>query len=177
MVQKVDGWGVCEALRGRHDRVPVLMLSARDELDDRIRGLDLGADDYLPKPLEFNELLARARALLRRDKMNKSRVIHIADLEIDTGLRMVRRAGQVVHLTPREYALLEALAVREGTAVTREMILAQAWMDDESYSNMVDVYIAMLRRKIDTGRSVKLIHTIHRCGYMMSAPEAGQAVQ
>lgn len=172
MLPKLDGWGVCEALRARRQRVPILMLTARDGLDDRIRGLDLGADDYLSKPFNFNELQARVRALVRRDKMNKSRVLKVADLEIDTGLHTVRRAGELVHLTPREYALLEALVLREGTVVSRETIQAQAWMDDDSYSNMVDVYIRSLRRKIDVGRVTKLIQTVHRSGYMLSAPDA-----
>jgi DNA-binding response OmpR family regulator len=171
MLPKLDGWCVCRELRASRSRVPILMLTARDGLDDRIRGLDLGADDYLAKPFQFGELLARVRALLRRDKMHRSRVIRVADLEIDTGMRDVRRAGQCIHLTPKEYALLEALAVREGTVVSREIIQEQVWMDDGCFSNEVDVYIGRLRRKVDTGNKTRLIRTIHRSGYMISSSE------
>jgi DNA-binding response OmpR family regulator len=175
MLPKMDGWSVCETLRARRNRVPILILTARDSVDDRIRGLELGADDYMVKPFQFGELLARVRALLRRDKVHKTRVVRIADLEIDTGLRTVKRAGSPVHLTPREYALLEALAVREGTVVSRETIIEQVWMDDECFSNEVDVYIGHLRRKIETMSGHKLIRTIHRSGYMISGPEPGAA--
>src|SRR5205809_1333592 len=122
MLPGQDGWQICEALRARRRTVPILMLTALDAVDDRVRGLEVGADDYLPKPFDFAELLARVRALLRRDKIHKSRTIQIADLEIDTAAGAVRRAGQEIHLTPREYLLLEALAVNEGRVLTREMI-------------------------------------------------------
>jgi DNA-binding response OmpR family regulator len=171
MLPKRDGWSVCRALRERRVTTPILMLTARDAVEDRVKGLETGADDYLPKPFDFNELLARVRALLRRDKVNKSRVIRIADLEIDTTAGRVKRAGQEVQLTRREYTLLEALAANEGRVLTREVIQDRVWMDEESYSNTVDVHIGLLRKKIDAGHPVKLIHTVHGVGYMLRSPE------
>ena len=175
MLPGIDGWNVCRTLRSRRNRMPILMLTACSELADRIRGLDLGADDFLAKPFEFGELAARVRALLRRDKMHRSRIIHIADIEIDTGLRQVQRTGRPIHLTPREYALLEALATRQGVVVSRETIQEQVWMGDDCFSNEVDVYIGRLRKKLDAGRQTKLIRTVHRSGYMFSEPEAEAA--
>lgn len=172
MLPGVDGWGVCERLRARRDTTPILMLTARDAIRDRVRGLEMGADDYLPKPFDFEELLARIRALLRRGVIHRTRTIRIADLEIDTGARRVTRAGRLVALTQREYALLEALAAREGRALTREFILERVWTNEESYSNTVDVYIGMLRKKIDAGHDVKLIHTVHGVGYTLRGPDS-----
>jgi DNA-binding response OmpR family regulator len=169
-----DGWSVCETLRARRRPVPILMLTARDAVRDRVRGLELGADDYLPKPFDFAELLARVRALLRRDKVVKSGVIRVADLEIDTAAARVSRAGQEVHLTRREYTLLEALAANEGRVLTRELIQERVWMDEESYSNTVDVHIGTLRKKIDAGHAVRLIHTVHGLGYSLRAPEQAE---
>ncbi len=171
MLPEMDGWAVCERLRASRDRVPILMLTARDAVADRVRGLDMGADDYLPKPFDFAELLARVGALLRREKPLKTRTIKIADLEIDTGLHRVLRAGQEIMLTPREYDLLEALASREGQVLSREMIQEQVWMDDTSYSNTVDVYVNLLRRKIDAPFETKLIQTVHRLGYTLRDPQ------
>lgn len=171
MLPKMDGWEICRELRSRKVRIPIMMLTARDSVDDRVKGLDIGADDYLPKPFEFDELLARVRALLRRDKVNKSRVIRVADLEIDTGSHIVKRAGQEIALTRREYTLLEALAAREGQVLTREIIQERVWMDEESYSNTVDVYIGSLRKKIDAPFERKLIHTVHGLGYTVKVPE------
>src|SRR5206468_7560016 len=128
-------------------------------------------DDYLPKPFDFAELQARVRALLRRDKVNRTRVIHVADLTIDTGSSRVWRAGQEIRLTPREYTLLEALAANEGRVLTRELIQGRVWGDDESYSNTVSVHIVSLRQKIDAAHDVKLIQTVHGAGYMLRAPE------
>lgn len=170
-----DGWSICEELRARRITTPILMLTARDAVGDRVRGLEMGADDYLPKPFDFSELLARVRALLRREKIHKGRVIRIADLEIDTGSATVRRAGQEVSLTRREYSLLEALAANEGRVLTRETIQERVWMDAESYSNTVDVHIGSLRRKIDAGHAVRLIHTVHGAGYMLRAREEEDA--
>lgn len=170
MLPKLDGWTVCERLRARRNPVPILMLTARDAVPDRVRGLEVGADDYLPKPFDFTELLARVKALLRRDRLHKSRVIRVADLEIDTGAGTVRRGGQDIHLTRREYSLLEALAANEGRVLTREVIQDRVWMDEESYSNTVDVHIGLLRKKVDQGHAVKLIHTVHGVGYTLRAP-------
>lgn len=172
MLPGANGWEVCQQLRARRDLTPILMLTARDALQDRVHGLDLGADDYLPKPFEFPELLARIRALRRRDKMHRTRVIEIDDLEIDTGSRRVTRGGKLIQLTEREYTLLEALASQEGRVVTRELIHERVWNDDNSFSNTVDAYIRLLRKKIDIGYDVKLIQTIHGVGYALR-PSAG----
>jgi DNA-binding response OmpR family regulator len=167
MLPGLSGWDICQRLRARRNLTPILMLTARDALHDRVRGLDLGADDYLTKPFDFPELLARIRALLRRDKIHRSRVIQVADLEIDTGARRVFRGGQEVSLTEREYTLLEALAMQEGQALTREYVQERVWHDDSSYSNTVDAYIRLLRKKIDAGHSQKLIQTVHGIGYTL----------
>jgi two-component system copper resistance phosphate regulon response regulator CusR len=167
MLPKRDGWQVCRTIRERRRPIPILMLTARDELDDRVRGLDLGADDYLCKPFEFPEVVARLRALIRRERVNRARVIRVADLEIDTGAGKVRRGGAEIHLTPREYSLLEALAANEGRVVSREAILERVWRDDQSFSNTVDVHVGLLRKKIDAGRDRRLIHTVHGRGYVL----------
>jgi DNA-binding response OmpR family regulator len=170
MLPGMDGWEICQALRNKRVTTPILMLTARDGVPDRVRGLDLGADDYLPKPFHFTELRARVQSLLRRDRVHKSRVIRIADLEIDTRLRQVFRASREILLTPREYALLEALATHEGQVLTREVIQERVWMDDDSYSNTVDVRIGALRKKIDADHPVKLIQTVHGIGYALRTP-------
>lgn len=170
MLPGVDGWHICEELRARRIQAPILMLTAHDSVRDRVRGLNIGADDYLPKPFDFDELLARVRALLRRDKLYKSRIIRIAFLEIDTSTRRVTCDGEEMTLTPREYGLLEALAMNEGRVLSRDEIQYRVWNNDESTSNTVDVYIGMLRNKIDADRPVKLIHTMHGLGYMLKGP-------
>lgn len=171
MLPGQDGWEVCKALRGRRNITPILMLTARDSVDDRVKGLETGADDYLSKPFDFKELLARVRALLRRDKLHRARVVRIADLEIDTTAARVYRAGREIQLTPREYALLEALASNEGRVLTREMIQDRVWMEEEGFSNTVTVHVGNLRKKIDVGHDTKLIHTVHGFGYTLRAPE------
>jgi two-component system copper resistance phosphate regulon response regulator CusR len=175
MLPGMDGWQICEELRSRRNRVPILMLTARDTVEDRVRGLDTGADDYLPKPFDFKELLARIRALLRRDKVHRQRTIRVADLEIDTAQRRVTRAGVEIGLSHREYELLEALAAQESRVLSRETILERVWMDEDSYSNTVDVYIGLLRKKIDAGHSVKLIQTIRGAGYTLRLPDHEEA--
>ena len=172
MLPRRDGWSICEGLRERGSRVPILMLTARDGVGDRVKGLDIGADDYLPKPFAFPELSARVRALLRRDRMHRTRIIRVADLVIDTGQRLVTRAGAQICLSHREYELLEALAANERQVLTRETIQERVWMDDGAYSNTVDVYINMLRKKIDAAHDVKLIHTVRGAGYTLRVPEA-----
>ena len=170
MLPDTEGFCVCETMRRRHDPTPVLMLTARDSIEDRVRGLEAGADDYLPKPFDFRELRARVRALLRRERVNKGKVIEIGDLFIDTEHRQVRRAGKDIALSPREYSLLEALASREGFTVSRETILARVWDDADPASNTVEVYISSLRRKVDGDSAVKLIRTIHGQGYRIDRP-------
>jgi DNA-binding response OmpR family regulator len=171
MLPVKDGWQVCEELREGGSRVPILMLTARDGFGDRIRGLDLGADDYLPKPFDFGELLARVRALLRRDRVHRTRLIHVGDLMIDTAQHKVTRAGQEIGLSHREYDLLEALASNESRVLSRQTIQERIWQDEDSYSNTVDVYIGMLRRKIDDPFPVKLIQTVRGAGYTLRVPE------
>ena len=171
MLPKMDGWRVCDEMRSRGRQTPILMLTARDAVDDRIKGLEMGADDYLPKPFHFGELVARVRALVRRDRVHRARVIRVADLEIDTARRRVTRAGREVGLSNREYTLLEALAGHEGRVLTREVIQERIWRDEDSYSNTVDVYIGMLRKKIDAGHDVKLIQTVRGTGYTLSVPD------
>ena len=175
MLPKRDGWSVCTALRESRNPVPILMLTARDAIDERVKGFDLGADDYLPKPFDFQELLARVRALMRRERMHRSRVIKVADLEIDTSQRRVTRAGVTIGLSHREYDLLEALAGNESRVLTREAIQERIWMDEDSTSNTVDVYIGLLRKKIDAGHDVKLIQTVRGVGYTLRVPEPGEA--
>lgn len=167
MLPGMDGWRICEELRESGNRVPILMATARDMVDDRVRGLEIGADDYISKPFQVEELVARVRALLRRDKIHRARVIRVADLVIDTAQRKVTRAGVPVGLSHKEYELLEALAAHESQVLTREVIQERVWMDQESYSNTVDVYINMLRKKIDAGHNVKLIQTIRGWGYTL----------
>ncbi len=166
-----DGHSVCRELRNNKRLVPVLMLTARGTTAEKVMGLDIGADDYLAKPFEFDELLARVQALLRRDKMNRSRWIHVADLEIDTTLHRVTRGGQEIHLSQREFLLLEALAANEGRVLTRDVIQERIWMDDDSFSNVVDVYIGLLRKKLENGDGTKLIHTVRGLGYTLRSGE------
>jgi two-component system copper resistance phosphate regulon response regulator CusR len=169
MIPGVDGWEVCERLRLRRNATPILMLTARGALEDRIRGFETGADDYLPKPFELSELRVRVRALIRRTAVHKARVIRIDDLEIDTDARRVSRSGQKILLTPREFTLLEALARNEGRVLSREHILERVWNDDESYSNTIAVRIRQLRQKVDPDG--RLIHTVYGQGYVLRAPE------
>ncbi|MEN6357678.1 MAG: response regulator transcription factor [Armatimonadota bacterium] len=175
MLPGIDGWSICERLRNKRISTPILMLTARDAVRDRVHGLEIGADDYLPKPFDFEELLARVRALIRRDKLSKGRVIRIAHLEMDTTAHRVLCDGKEVSLTSREFSLLEALASNEGRVLSREAIQYRIWNNEDSMSNTVDVYIRMLRRKIDADRPVKLIHTVHGLGYMLKSPDVEQS--
>ena len=172
MLPGMDGFRICEQLRARRYKTPILMLTAKDTVQDKVKGLDIGADDYLPKPFDFEELLARVRALVRRERVHRSRVIKVADLEIDTAQHKVSRAGVEIGLSRREYDLLEALAGREGRVLTREIVQESVWMSEQTYSNNVDAYIKMLRKKIDNDHEVKLIHTIRGVGYVLRGPEA-----
>src|ERR1043166_3966542 len=167
MLPGVDGWEVCERLRRRRDPTPILMLTARGALDDRIRGFEIGADDYLSKPFEMPELRVRVRALIRRSAVHRTRLIRIDDLEIDTEARRVSRSGREIPLTAREYTLLEALARNEGRVLSREYIQERIWNDDESYSNTVAVRLRQLRQKVDDGHAVRLIRTVYGQGYVL----------
>ena len=169
MLPDVDGCLVCERLRRARSPLPVLMLTARDAVSDRVRGLEAGADDYLIKPFDFSELLARVRALLRRDKVHRTRVIEIGDLCIDTTARRVSRDGRPIALSPREYALLETLAMAEGRVLTRELLQETVWSDEEVYPNTVDACIGHLRRKMDQDFPTRLIRTVHGVGYCLEA--------
>jgi DNA-binding response OmpR family regulator len=175
MLPRRDGVSVCEELRRRQITMPILMLTARDAVPDRVRGLEAGADDYLPKPFDFSELLARVQALLRRDRLHKGRHIVLGDLALDTRLRRVTRGGQEVILTDREYTLLEALATRPGQILSREFIQEQVWQDEESLSNTVDVHLGLLRRKIDIGNAPRLIQTVYGQGYLLKPPSEERA--
>jgi two-component system copper resistance phosphate regulon response regulator CusR len=167
---KVDGLRVCRELRASGVGTPVLMLTARDTVEDRITGLDTGADDYLTKPFAFGELLARLRALLRRGSEVRPEVITVADLSIDTRAQRVTRAGRAVSLTAKEYALLEYLARNAGRVVGRPELADHVW--DETYdpfTNLIEVYIGRVRRKIDEPPASPLIHTRRGIGYVLSA--------
>lgn len=168
MLPKKDGWQICEAVRETKNTTPIIMLTARDSVQDRIRGLNIGADDYLPKPFDFNELLARVQALIRRDRIHKETVIHIADLEINTSEKTVSRGGKPIPLSMREYTLLEALAGHEGKTLTHDYIQEKVWFDYDSYSNAVAVHVKNLRKKIDANSDIKLIHTVHGLGYKLT---------
>ena len=169
MLPGKDGFEVCRELRAAGSPVPVLMVTARDTIDDRVGGLDIGADDYLTKPFDFRELLAHIRALLRRGQSLQPDTIKVDDLEMDTRAQQVRRAGRGVYLTAKEYALLEYLARRAGEVVARADIAEHVW--DESFdpfSNLIEVYVQRLRRKIDDGHATKLLHTRRGAGYVLS---------
>ena len=162
MLPGVDGWTILETLRSRGIATPVLVLTARDALSDRVRGLDRGADDYLTKPFSLSELLARLRALIRRSAAKPAPTLELGEIAIDTAARIVRRAGQEVRLTAKEYALLELLAYRRGEVVSRTTIHDHIYDDeDETLSNVVDVYVGNLRRKLGG----ELIETRRGQGY------------
>jgi two-component system copper resistance phosphate regulon response regulator CusR len=169
-----DGFEVCRELRQRGDSTPVLMLTARAAVDDRITGFDAGADDYLTKPFSFRELLARIRALLRRDAQLRPDVLEIEDLVVDSGSHRVSRGNRDVQLTAKEYALLEYLARRAGQLVSRAEIAAHVWDDTfDPFSNAIEVYMNRLRKKIDGNHSTKLLHTRRGEGYILQSPQEG----
>jgi two-component system copper resistance phosphate regulon response regulator CusR len=168
MIPEPDGLAVCRSLRTDGSSVPILMLTARGSVDDKIAGLDAGADDYLAKPFEFGELLARLRALLRRGTIAVSSQIVVGDLEIDTGSHRVRVEGVPLTLTTKEYGVLEYLARNAGRIVTREEIAEHVWSQEfDPFSNLIEVYINRLRRHIEKVSAKKLIHTIRGSGYML----------
>lgn len=168
-----NGLEVCNEMRAQGLSMPILMLTARDSVNDRITGLDTGADDYLTKPFDFYELLARARALLRRGPVLKPQLVVIADLTIDTRSHQVYRAGKLIDLTAKEYALLEYMARHAGEVVKRAEISEHVWDNHfEPFSNLIEVYINRLRQKIDGGSPLKLILTLRGEGYMLAEGEA-----
>jgi two-component system response regulator MprA len=164
----IDGLEVCRQIRRRGDSVPVLMLTARDAVGDRVEGLDAGADDYVVKPFALEELLARIRALLRRASPTGDGVLRFADLELDTGTREVRRGGDKIELTRTEFNLLELFMVNPRQVLTRSIIFERVWGYDFGFaSNSLDVYIGYLRRKTEAGGKPRLIHTVRGVGYAL----------
>jgi two-component system response regulator MprA len=167
----LDGVTVCRRLRERGDRTPVVMLTARDTVSDRVAGLDAGADDYLTKPFALEELLARVRALLRRSSPEHDGGLQVADLALNPRSRQVTRAGRTVELTPTEFALLELLMRNVGTVLTRDAIRERVWGVDDSYgSNTLDVYVGYLRRKTEAGGEPRMIHTVRGIGFVLRGP-------
>ena len=176
MIPAPDGFEVCRRLRESGLRVPILMLTARDTTDDRVRGLDTGADDYLTKPFEFRELLARLRALLRRSGELRPSRIEIEDLVLDTAAQTAARAGKQIPLTTKEYALLEYLARSAGRVIGREEISEHVWDETfDPFTNTIEVYVNRLRHKIDGQAAKPLIHTRRGAGYMLGEPGASYA--
>lgn len=176
MLPDIDGWKILQSLRESGKQVPVLFLTARDSVADRVKGLDLGADDYLVKPFAFAELLARVRTLIRRGAAGSAveTTLSVADLELDLMRRRATRSGQRVQLTAREFALLELLMRHESEVLPRSLIASQVWdMNFDSDTNVIDVAIRRLRAKIDDAFEPKLIHTVRGMGYMLDA--AGEA--
>jgi two-component system, OmpR family, copper resistance phosphate regulon response regulator CusR len=170
MLPDVDGLTILDRVRRSGRSTPVLVLTAKGEVEDRVTGLDRGADDYLVKPFQFDELLARLRALVRRAKrVGETSVLQVADLAIDTGAKVAIRGGREIALSMREYAILECLALRKGRVVSRETLLECVYEGDEMPgSNVLEVYIGALRRKIDRDHETKLIHTRRGLGYLLS---------
>jgi DNA-binding response OmpR family regulator len=170
-----DGVAVCRDLRAHQIATPILMLTARDGLADRVNGLTVGADDYLTKPFAFAELLARIHALLRRSRFAQPTVIRVADLTIDPAARRVTRGGAPVALTAREYAILEVLARSEGQIVSRTRLVERVWDEaSDVLDNLVDAHVSHLRKKIDRGNGVPLIHTVRGFGYRLGLPDPTQ---
>src|SRR5215467_5023731 len=172
MIPGKNGFEVCRELRQAGQRIPILMLTARDAVEDRVAGLDHGADDYLTKPFEFRELLARMRALLRRPAELKPAQIQVADLSLDTAAQTAARAGRGITLTHKEYALLEYLVRNANRVVGRAEIAEHVWDDQfDPFSNLIEVYVNRLRRKIDGQRDLPLIHTRRGAGYLLGLVE------
>jgi DNA-binding response OmpR family regulator len=173
MLPKIDGLQLLRKLRTQGLKTPVLLLTARDAIEDRVRGLDAGADDYLSKPFALSELLARLRALLRRPPMQQDTVLRVGDLEMDVATREVHRAGKSINLSPREFTLLEYFMRHPRQVLTRSQITEHTWnFDFYENSNVIDVYIGYLRRKIDHGFDRPLLHTVRGVGYCLSVQTA-----
>jgi two-component system copper resistance phosphate regulon response regulator CusR len=174
MLPELDGWQVLASLRRRGLEMPVLFLTARDQVEDRVKGLELGADDYLVKPFSFAELLARVRTILRRGRGGglDSNVLRVADLELDLLRRRVTRGGNRIDLTAKEFGLLELLMRRQGEVLPRSLIASQVWdMNFDSDTNVIEVAMRRLRLKVDDGQPVKLIQTVRGMGYVLEVPQ------
>jgi DNA-binding response OmpR family regulator len=168
MLPEVDGTEVLRRIRATNPSVPVLVLTARDALSDKINHLEAGADDYITKPFAFAELVARTKALLRRGPVNRSNVVRIADLEVDRLTQQAKRGGKRIELTSKEYALLEYLILNMGRVLSRNMILEHVWDQSfDGFSNIVDVYVGHLRTKLDDGFEPKLLKTVRGVGYVL----------
>lgn len=164
-----NGFEICEKVRKQENTTPIIIMTARDGVSDKIKGLDLGADDYVLKPVDSQELIARVKALIRRNSKKPLPVLTISDLEVDTQTRRVVRSGVEIELASKEFAVLELLARHSDEVVTRSMLMEHIWGSDfETFSNVVDVYIRNLRRKVDIEGKKKLIHTIRGGGYSLS---------
>ena len=174
MLPGLDGWQVLQSLRNRGLQMPVLFLTARDQVEDRVKGLELGADDYLVKPFSVAELLARVRTILRRGRGGtETNTLRVADLELDLLRRRVSRGGRRIDLTAKECGLLELLLRRHGEVLPRSLIASQVWdMNFDSDTNVIEVAMRRLRLKIDEGQDVKLIQTVRGMGYVLEAPES-----
>lgn len=170
MLPKMDGITLCTQLRCENIQTPILMLTAKDEVKDKVKGLDAGADDYLTKPFAFEELLARIRAMLRKKYLNQGMKLQVDDLVLDTVSHIVTRGGLPIELSVKEYALLEYLMRNTGTVITRAMIAEHVWdINFDTFTNVIDVYISYLRNKIDKGQKNRLIHTVRGRGYILKA--------
>jgi len=174
MMPKMDGYTLLQKLRAEGSDIPVLFLTARDTVADRVQGLDLGADDYLVKPFDFDELLARIRAMTRKRSGSRTNVFKLADLEMDVERRQVSRGGVVINLLPKEFTILEHMLRNQGIVFSREQLEDKIWNYEYSgSSNNIDVYISRLRKKIDEGHSAKLLHTIRGVGWVLRLDEGG----
>ncbi|MCE5274219.1 MAG: response regulator transcription factor [Deltaproteobacteria bacterium] len=170
MLPKIDGITLCTKLRAEDCQTPILMLTAKDAVKDKVRGLDAGADDYVTKPFAFEELLARIRSLLRKKYLHQGTRFQVDDLVLDTATHTVTRAGAVIPLSVKEYALLEYLMGNAGSVVTRAMISEHVWdINFDTFTNVIDVYISYLRNKIDKGQKTRLIHTVRGRGYVLKS--------
>ena len=174
MLPGLDGWQVLQSLRSHGRQMPVLFLTARDQVEDRVKGLELGADDYLVKPFSFAELLARVRTILRRGRNGtESTTLRVDDLELDLLRRRVSRAGKRIDLTAKEFGLLELLMRRQGEVLPRSLIASQVWdMNFDSDTNVIEVAVRRLRAKVDDGFDMKLIQTVRGMGYVLESPDA-----
>jgi len=173
MLPRLDGWQVLQEIRRAGRDLPVLFLTARDHVEDRVKGLELGADDYLVKPFAFSELLARVRTLLRRGNVKEAEVLRAADLELDLRRRRVTRSGKRIDLTAKEFALLELLLRRQGEVLPRSLIASQVWdMNFDSDTNVIEVAVRRLRSKMDDDFEPKLIRTVRGMGYVLETQEA-----